>query len=196
MALFSKIKRHAFKSSFKHQAFATLQVVGFCLFAWGCQSIATSINSPIPGSVIGLATLLLLLSVKWLPEKWVNIGATWLVGELLLFFIPPVVAAVKYQALLAHYGAVLIAAMLTASTFVLVATAFTVDKLFKFESQRNLKRQQRATKAQIIPLQAHEKVTPQALFIDASATLTATPIAKEIPPVVSNNISNDESKAA
>ncbi|GIU11963.1 MULTISPECIES: CidA/LrgA family protein [unclassified Shewanella] len=117
------------------------QIALLCLFAWGCQTLAKQIHSPIPGSVIGLGVLLLLLACKLIPETSVNLGSTWLIGDLLLFFIPPVVAVIKYQDLLEHYGAVLIGSMLAASSGVLVGTAFTVDRLFKFEHKQNLKRQ-------------------------------------------------------
>lgn len=139
-------------SIIKRSALAAIQVCGFCLFAWACQSVATKVSSPIPGSVIGLAILLLLLCLKLVPEKSVNLGASWLIAELLLFFIPPVVGAIKYQPLLANYGVELITAMLVASTLVLIGTAYTVDKLFKFEHQQNLKRQQKKMNAQIIHL--------------------------------------------
>ncbi|MCL1049071.1 CidA/LrgA family protein [Shewanella abyssi] len=118
-----------------------LQVALFCAFAWACQVIATEINSPLPGSVIGLGLLLALLSLKWVPEQTVSSGAAWLIGDLLLFFIPPVVAVIKYQALLKDFGLVLVSSMLVASTIVLLGTAFTVDRLFKLERKHRLKLQ-------------------------------------------------------
>jgi len=115
-----------------------VQVSGLCLFAWLCQLAAQSVHSVIPGSVIGLGILLLLLSYQWLPEKVVNQGSAWLIGDLLLFFIPPVVAITKYKSLLESYGAELIMCMLLASTSVLLGTAVIVDKLFKFERKQRL----------------------------------------------------------
>lgn len=135
-----RLKMHAKVSSkiqLRLQRF--IQVLLFCAFAWGCQVLAQDINSPVPGSVIGLGLLLMLLSLKWVPEQTVSIGAAWLIGDLLLFFIPPVVAVIKYQALLEHFGMVLIASMLVASTIVLLGTAFTVDRLFKLERKHRLK---------------------------------------------------------
>ncbi|WP_299801865.1 CidA/LrgA family protein [uncultured Shewanella sp.] len=137
MATFAKPSR----INLKQTAITAGQIALLCLFAWGCQLLAKQINSPIPGSVIGLGLLLLLLACKLVPESSVNLGSTWLIGDLLLFFIPPVVAVIKYQALLEHYGVVLIGSMLAASCCVLVGTAFTVDRLFKFEHKQNLKKQ-------------------------------------------------------
>ncbi|AZG35648.1 CidA/LrgA family protein [Shewanella psychromarinicola] len=115
-----------------------VQVSGLCLFAWLCQWAAHSVHSVIPGSVIGLGVLLILLSCQWLPEKVVNQGSAWLIGDLLLFFIPPVVAVTKYKSILENYGAELIMCMLLASTSVLLGTAVIVDKLFKFERKQRL----------------------------------------------------------
>ncbi|GIU22205.1 CidA/LrgA family protein [Shewanella schlegeliana] len=137
---------------FKHQALTGAQITLLCLFAWGCQILAVQIHSPIPGSVIGLGILLLLLASKLLPESSINLGSSWLIGDLLLFFIPPVVAVIKYQDLLEHYGAVLIGSMLIASSCVLLGTAFTVDRLFKFERKQRLRKHLASSKAQVIPL--------------------------------------------
>lgn len=115
-----------------------IQVSGLCFFAWLCQWVAYSVHSIIPGSVIGLGVLLILLSCRWIPEKVVKQGSSWLIGDLLLFFIPPVVAITKYESLLESYGAELIVCMLLASASVLVGTAFIVDKLFKFEHKQRL----------------------------------------------------------
>ena len=115
-----------------------IQVGGLCFFAWLCQWAALCVHSIIPGSVIGLGVLFILLSCHWVPEKIVNQGSAWLIGDLLLFFIPPVVAITKYQSILESYGAELIVCMLLASTSVLLGTAFIVDKLFKFERQQRL----------------------------------------------------------
>ncbi|ABZ75520.1 LrgA family protein [Shewanella halifaxensis HAW-EB4] len=137
----------------KHQALTGTQIALLCLFAWGCQILADQVNSPIPGGVIGLGILLLLLASKLLPETSVNLGSSWLIGDLLLFFIPPVVAVIKYQDLLEHYGVVLIGSMLIASSCVLLGTAFTVDRLFKYERKKHLRKHLASSKAQIIPLQ-------------------------------------------
>ncbi|ABV86220.1 CidA/LrgA family protein [Shewanella pealeana] len=145
----------------KQTALTAGQITLLCLLAWGCQLLAKQLNSPIPGSVIGLGILLLLLACKLLPETSVNLGSSWLIGDLLLFFIPPVVAVIKYQDLLEHYGAVLIGSMLAASSCVLLGTAFTVDRLFKFERKKNLRKRLASSQAQVIPLQRADLASEQ-----------------------------------
>lgn len=145
------LAKHA-QINLKHTVFTGIQIALLCLLAWGCQILANKIQSPIPGSVIGLGILLLLLAFKLLPETSVNLGSGWLIGDLLLFFIPPVVAVIKYQDLLEHYGVVLIGSMLVASSCVLLGTAFTVDRLFKFERKKNLRKSLASSQAQVILL--------------------------------------------
>jgi holin-like protein len=134
--MFSPLNTHS--AFLKSKITLIIQVSGLCLFAWLCQWAAHAVHSVIPGSVIGLGILLILLSCQWVPEKVVNQGSAWLIGDLLLFFIPPVVAITKYKLILESYGAELIVCMLLASASVLLGTAFIVDKLFKFERKQRL----------------------------------------------------------
>ncbi len=135
------------------------QVSFFCLFAYSCQQLAAWLHSPLPGSVIGLAILLLLLCSKVIPEKAVKSGAAWLIGDLLLFFIPPVVAVLKYEDILEQYGVTLLSSMLAASCLVLLGTAFTVDRLFNFERKLKLQKQRKHQQALRTPLLVSETLS-------------------------------------
>ncbi|MEZ9821379.1 CidA/LrgA family protein [Shewanella sp. 10N.286.45.A1] len=139
------------------------QVSFFCLFAYSCQQLATWLHSPLPGSVIGLAILLLLLCGKVIPEKAVNNGAAWLIGDLLLFFIPPVVAVLKYEDILEQYGITLLSSMLAASCLVLLGTAFTVDRLFNFERKLKLQKQRKLQQALRAPILVSKTLSGSAL---------------------------------
>lgn len=117
-----------------------LQVSLFCVFAWSMQQLSLILHLPVPGSVLGLGVVLLMLSLQWLPERTVALGAAWLLGELLLFFIPPVVSVLKYQSLFVDYGVNLILSLVIGCAAVLLGTGFVVDKMFRFERQRNRRR--------------------------------------------------------
>ncbi|GIU45570.1 hypothetical protein TUM3794_36180 [Shewanella colwelliana] len=91
---------------------------------------------------MGLAALFLLLALNWLPERFVAVGATWLLGELLLFFIPPVVASIHYAPLLHQYGVSLMLTLVAGSACVLVSTGFVIDRVFRFERRRQRARRQ------------------------------------------------------
>lgn len=119
-----------------------LQVAFLCLLAWFTHTIAAYLGSPIPGAVLGMTLLLILLSFKVVPEKAVNLGASWLIADLLLFFIPSVVAVLKYEPLFEQYGLNIIAVVILGSSMVLLGTGFVVDKIFRFERRLNHRRRQ------------------------------------------------------
>ncbi|BAJ00721.1 CidA/LrgA family protein [Shewanella violacea] len=118
------------------------QVSLFCLLAVICVQVEQYFNLPIPGSVIGLAIVLVLLLTKTLPEPGVSLGSAWLIGELLLFFIPPVVSVIKYQSLFENFGVQLVVVLVLGTVFVLVGTGFVVDRVFRFERRMNHQRVQ------------------------------------------------------
>jgi len=117
-----------------------IQIGLFCLLAWVMNLVSDYFALPIPGSVIGLAVLLLLMGLKLVPEKSVKLGAGWLTGELLLFFIPPVISIIKYESLFEQYSLPLILTLVIGSICVLLGTGFVVDRVFRFETQMNTKR--------------------------------------------------------
>ncbi len=47
-----------------------------------------------------MVMLLLLIVCRVIPVSWVRAGARWLLAEMLLFFVPAVVAVVNYAQLL------------------------------------------------------------------------------------------------
>jgi len=116
-----------------------IQIGLFCLLAWGMDLVAKYLALPLPGSVLGLGLLLLLMGLKLVPEKSVKLGAGWLTGELLLFFIPPVISIIKYESLFEQYSVPLTFTLVIGSVCVLLGTGFVVDRVFKFETKMNIK---------------------------------------------------------
>lgn len=116
------------------------QIGLFCLLAWVMEQLSVYLELPIPGSVLGLAVLLLLMGFKLVPEKSVKLGAGWLTGELLLFFIPPVISIIKYESLFEQYSLPLMLTLVIGSVCVLLGTGFVVDRVFRFETKMNVKR--------------------------------------------------------
>ena len=127
----------------RHWALLLSQIGLFCLLSFACHWFATWAHSPIPGSVIGLGILLFLLGFKLIPENAVQLGAAWLIGELLLFFIPPVISVIKYEGLFEQYGTNILFTLVMGSVFVMFGTGFVVDRVFRFERQLNIKKQAR-----------------------------------------------------
>jgi holin-like protein len=70
------------------------------------------------------------------PLNWVRAGARWLLAEMLLFFVPAVVAVVNYAQLLMVDGWRIFAVIALSTLMVLGATAWVVDKVYRFEISR------------------------------------------------------------
>ncbi len=85
----------------------------------------------LPGGVLGLVLLYLALQGKWLPVSWVEQGSRWLLAEMLLFFIPAVVAVVKFTALFEQNGVRIMAVIVLSTACVMLSTALVVDRCYR-----------------------------------------------------------------
>jgi holin-like protein len=80
--------------------------------------------------------LLGLILCRAIPLNWVRAGAHWLLAEMLLFFVPAVVAVVNYAQLLMVEGWRIFMVIGLSTLLVLGATAWVVDKVYRFELSR------------------------------------------------------------
>ena len=81
-----------------------MQILLLTLIALVGDFISQSFNLKIPGSIIGLILLFILLELKIVKLSWVELGAGWLLAELLLFFIPSAVGIIQYKDLMMDNG--------------------------------------------------------------------------------------------
>lgn len=88
---------------------------------------------PVPANLLGLVVLLLLIFAKLIKPDWVRQGATWLLAEMLLFFVPAVMAIIKYPHLVRDSGLRIITVIFLSTLCVIVTTGWIVDKLHRFE---------------------------------------------------------------
>ena len=58
------------------------------------------LHLPLPANLVGMVLMLTLILCRVIPLSWVRAGARWLLAEMLLFFVPAVVAVVNYAQLL------------------------------------------------------------------------------------------------
>lgn len=114
---------------------ALAQVAGLAGLWWLADGAMHALGLPIPGSVAGLAVLVLLLRRGWLPLAWVAEGAGWLLAEMLLFFIPAVVAVVQYPAVILRSGWQLLLVILLGTVGVMVGTALVVERVVRLEQR-------------------------------------------------------------
>ena len=94
------------------------------------------LHLPLPANLVGMLLLLTLIVCRVIPLKWVRAGARWLLAEMLLFFVPAVVAVVNYTQLLMVDGWRIFVVIALSTMMVLAATAWVVDKVYRYELKR------------------------------------------------------------
>ncbi|MCX2890698.1 murein hydrolase regulator LrgA [Pseudomonas sp. LB-090624] len=96
------------------------------LFLLGGQ-LARWLGWPIPGGVMGLALLLILFASGVLKPAMLQLGAGWLMAEMLLFFIPALMSLLDYGALIRDEGWRILLVIAVSTLMVMVVTALTVE---------------------------------------------------------------------
>ena len=96
------------------------------LFLLGGQ-LAAWLGWPIPGGVMGLAMLLLAFACGMVKPATLQLGAGWLMAEMLLFFIPALMSLLDYGALLRSEGWRILLVIALSTLMVMVVTAGTVE---------------------------------------------------------------------
>ncbi|EGR3919674.1 CidA/LrgA family protein [Vibrio cholerae] len=118
---------------FKHSLLIVVQVATLSLIWFFSDWLVNQFHLPLPANLTGMLILLLLVMLKVVNVEWFRRGASWLLAEMLLFFVPAVVAVVNYQDLMRQEG-MKIAVVLVASTILVIAsTAWVVDKMHRVE---------------------------------------------------------------
>lgn len=106
----------------------------FILAVWGlAYGLQKLLNLPVASGVLGFFLLLFFFEMKWLKLAHVEQGADLLLGELLLFFIPPVVGVIQYQDLLMTSGWKILLVILISTALVMMISVFTVRLCLKQE---------------------------------------------------------------
>jgi holin-like protein len=122
-----------------------LQVLFFIAAWWASEQALRWLHWSLPAAVPALFVVLALLAAGVLPEQRLAAGANWLLGDMLLFFIPPLLAVVRFGPLLAHSGLRLLGAIALGSLLVLVGTGLVVERTLRWERARQERRQARET---------------------------------------------------
>ncbi|WP_369989752.1 CidA/LrgA family protein [Pseudomonas xanthosomatis] len=101
------------------------------LFLVGGQ-LATWLGWPIPGGVMGLALLLILFATGLLKPAALQLGAGWLMAEMLLFFIPALMSLLDYGSLLRSEGWRILLVIAVSTLLVMLVTAITVEAVCRW----------------------------------------------------------------
>jgi|SRR5471032_3191440 len=110
-----------------------IQVVLYAALYLVADRLVTLLHLPLPANVVGMFMLLLLIMSGILPLKWVMAGSRWLLAEMLLFFVPAVVAVVNYTSLLMVEGWKIFLVIAVSTTLTLGITSLVVDRIYRLE---------------------------------------------------------------
>ncbi|MDH0746191.1 CidA/LrgA family protein [Pseudomonas sp. GD03842] len=104
-----------------------VELIALLAVYWiGCQ-IASWLDWPIPGGVIGLAILLVIFATGAVKPASLQTGAGLLLAEMLLFFIPPLMSLLDYGALVRQEGWRIMLVIGSSTLMVMLVTAVTVE---------------------------------------------------------------------
>ena len=111
------------------------QVLLLCgLTALG-DGLAAWLEVPVPGSIIGFALLFLLLQTKIVKLHWVEDGANFLLGRLLLFFVPPTVGIMEYGDLISTDGWRLAAVIIVGTLLVMACSGLVAEVVHRLRKE-------------------------------------------------------------
>lgn len=114
--------------------FQTSFQIALLALVWLLADTAVRIlHIPLPANLTGMLLLLACILLGVVKAQWFEAGARWLLAEMLLFFVPAVVAVVNYQELLLQEGWRIMVVLLVSTTLVLGTTALVVDRVYRLE---------------------------------------------------------------
>jgi holin-like protein len=106
-----------------------LQVGLLTLVSLAGNQVAAHLPWKVPGNVIGLVIMLVLLHTGVVRLQWVESGANWLLGEMLLFFIPATVGIVQYRDLIMSSGVRILLVIGVSTAAVMVCTGLVAEHI-------------------------------------------------------------------
>jgi len=102
--------------------------IGLVLVFWLMgEALACWSGWTIPGGIFGMFILLLLFAGGGISHVSVRQGANWFVAEMLLFFVPAVLAVLDHRELLGVVGLKVLAVIVSSTALVMAVTALVVE---------------------------------------------------------------------
>jgi holin-like protein len=98
--------------------------------------LAEHLHLPVPGSLLGIIVIFILLQTNVIQLNWVDLGAKWLIAEMLLFFIPSAVGVIQYKSLMLSNGLRILLVIMSSSIMVMACAGVIAQKLAK-PTERN-----------------------------------------------------------
>ncbi|OAB37893.1 holin [Paenibacillus macquariensis subsp. defensor] len=113
-----------------------LQVAALMLFSMLMNQITSWLHIPVPGSIVGIVVIFILLETHMIRLEWIDIGAKWLLAELLLLFVPAAVGVMKYIPMLQTDGIRILIVVLISTFIVMVSTGLMATRISKKKEKR------------------------------------------------------------
>lgn len=113
------------------------QVALLFLFARLMNLIVEVLHIKIPGSILGIIVIFALLYFKVIKLEWIELGALWLLAELLLFFVPSAVGIMNYGEILKNFGPSILLVVLISTFVVMVSTGMLTQIIAKRKERKN-----------------------------------------------------------
>jgi len=108
-----------------------LQLALVLTFWLAGQAIVSLTHLPVPGGVIGMLVVLLLLATRRLSILSIRRGAEWLISDMVLFFVPAVLAVLDHRELLGLVGLKVFAVIAGSTLAVMSVTGLAVDLCYR-----------------------------------------------------------------
>lgn len=113
------------------------QIILLCVFSLIMNKLVEVLHWKIPGSILGIIVIFILLQTKIIRLEWIELGAKWLLAELLLFFIPSAVGIIKYQHILVDNGVRVVFVIILSTVAVMACTGLLANKIAQRKEQKS-----------------------------------------------------------
>lgn len=107
------------------------QIILLFLISLAANTLVNFLNLKIPGTILGILVVLFLLETRIIRLEWIETGANYLVGNLMLFLIPSAVGVIQYRHILSENGLSLMAVIIISSIIVMVFTGLFAENMPK-----------------------------------------------------------------
>ncbi|MDU4961093.1 MAG: CidA/LrgA family protein [Sporomusaceae bacterium] len=104
-----------------------LQIAALSSLSWLGHALAQLVRLDMMGNIFGMALLLLLLERKWLPLRWIETGANFLIAEMLLFFIPSAIGVIQFKEMLQQQSLALLAVIIFSTALVITFVGLATE---------------------------------------------------------------------
>lgn len=100
------------------------------------EGVVRALSLPVPGSLVGLAMVLALLLSGRISLARIQRGAECFLADMLLFFVPAVLAITDHREFLSLTGLKILVVIILSTAAVMIATALAIDLSYRWSSSR------------------------------------------------------------